>query len=331
MINKKSNLIIIALCGMIALAAGIVLWKPMGVARVIVGVKQECSDWVERQYRSKEMVSLEEYHAIENPDECWQYNVIAHGGGGIDGKIYTNSKEAMVLHYENGTRLFDVDLRFTSDREIVLRHNWQDNLEQEMLLKENISFERDELEQVQVNQEDAPDLETFCNTRVYKKYTPMTYENAVDFLKEHQDAMLVIDTKENIEDTYQYIVNHTEEELLDQIIVSLYRYDDLEIVKKIYPFEHVMFRQHEVYPVNYTELIAFCLEHNIQAININEKYFLNDNMDLFEQYNIKLYVAVVDSLKMYSDYKKMIEEDNVGIVSNFIYENDMTFVQGENK
>lgn len=329
--SKKSDLIIVFLCGMITLMVGILLWKPLQVGRVISGAKQELSEWEEKRYRSEEIVSLEEYSAIKNRDECWQYNVIAHGCGGIDGRIYTNSKEAMVLHYENGTRLFDVDLRFTSDGKLVLRHNWKDNLEQEELLEENTVYQRDELKQSQINQEDAPDLETFRDTKVYKKYTPMTYEDAVEFLKEYQDVMLVIDTKENIEDTYQYIVNHTEEELLDQIIVSLYRYDDLEIVKKIYPFEHVMFRQHEVYPVNYTELIAFCLEHNIQAININEKYFLNDNMDLFEQYNIKLYVAVVDSLKMYSDYKKVIEEDNVGIVSNFIYENDMTFVQGENK
>lgn len=333
MTNKKSSLIIMALCGMIVLASGILLWKPTQVARVIVGVKAECSDWAEQRYRNKETVLLEQYHAIENQDECWKYNVIAHGCGGIDGRIYTNSKEAMVLHYENGTRLFDTDCRFTSDGALVLRHSWRDDLEQEIILRENIAFQRDELKQSQISTEDTPDLKTFCNTKVYKKYIPMTYEDAVDFLREHQDARLVIDAKESVEDTYRYIVNHTEEDLLDQIIVSLYRYNDLEVVKKIYPFEHVMFRQHEVYPVNYTELIAFCLEHNIQAVNINQKYFIEDDMSLFEKYNIKLYVAVVDSLREYSDYRKTSGggQNGIGVVSNYIYENDMVYIQGENE
>lgn len=330
--SKKSSLIIIVLCGMIAFIMGVLFWKPSQIARVIVGVKQECNDYQEKKYRNKEKVSLENYNAIEDWDECWQYNVIAHGCGGIDGRVYTSSKEAMDLHYKNGTRLFDADVRFTSDGVLVLRHDWKDNLEQEGLLGENTAFKKDELKQSQIKQEDAPDSKTFNSTKVFKKYTSMTYEDAVNFLKEHKDARLVIDTKEDVADTYKYIVANTEEELLSQIIVSLYRFDDLEMVKNIYPFKYVMYRQHEVYPINYTELIAFCLEHNIQAVNINEKYFLQDDMSLFEKYNIKLYIAVTDSLKEYSEYRKMSGEQNrIGVVSNFIYENDMAYIQGEHK
>ena len=54
----------------------------------------------------------------------YDYNVIAHAGGGIDGNIYTDSLEALNQSYQNETRLFDIDLRFTSDDEIVLRHDW---------------------------------------------------------------------------------------------------------------------------------------------------------------------------------------------------------------
>lgn len=54
----------------------------------------------------------------------YDYNVIAHAGGGIDGHIYTDSLEAINNSYDNGARLFDIDLRFTSDIEIVLRHDW---------------------------------------------------------------------------------------------------------------------------------------------------------------------------------------------------------------
>lgn len=39
----------------------------------------------------------------------YDYNVIAHAGGGIDGNIYTDSLEALNQSYQNGTRLFDID------------------------------------------------------------------------------------------------------------------------------------------------------------------------------------------------------------------------------
>ena len=57
-------------------------------------------------------------------NKFYDYNVIAHAGGGIDGHIYTDSLEAINNSYDNGARLFDIDLRFTSDLEIVLRHDW---------------------------------------------------------------------------------------------------------------------------------------------------------------------------------------------------------------
>lgn len=60
----------------------------------------------------------------------YDYNVIAHACGGIDGYTYTDSLEALNQSYEKGDRLFDIDLRFSSDGEIVLRHEWQQDLEQ---------------------------------------------------------------------------------------------------------------------------------------------------------------------------------------------------------
>lgn len=128
--NKRSGLIIIVLCGLIVLLAGILLWKPAQIAGVIAGIKQKWSNDQEWKYRNKEIVLLEKYNAIEKWEECWKYNVIAHSGGGIEGKVYTNSKEAMELAYSNGTRMFDIDLRFTSDEKLVLRHSWTDDLEQ---------------------------------------------------------------------------------------------------------------------------------------------------------------------------------------------------------
>jgi len=53
--------------------------------------------------------------------------MIAHAGGSVDGRTYTNSLEALDLHYSRGCRLFEVDFDWTSDGALVLLHDWNAN------------------------------------------------------------------------------------------------------------------------------------------------------------------------------------------------------------
>ena len=50
---------------------------------------------------------------------------IAHALGAIDDKVYTNSLEAFQHNYDLGFRVFEADLEYTSDDEIVLIHSWE--------------------------------------------------------------------------------------------------------------------------------------------------------------------------------------------------------------
>lgn len=71
----------------------------------------------------------------ENRQETWfeDYKVISHALGGIDGKDYTNSFEALQYSYEQGQRVVEADFLFTSDDVLVLRHYWKDNLGRKIL------------------------------------------------------------------------------------------------------------------------------------------------------------------------------------------------------
>lgn len=46
--------------------------------------------------------------------------------GGLDGKEYLNSREGFLAMYNQGVRLFELDLSRTSDGVWVCRHNWND-------------------------------------------------------------------------------------------------------------------------------------------------------------------------------------------------------------
>lgn len=50
---------------------------------------------------------------------------IAHAGGEVDGQIYANSLESLNASYAKGYRYFEIDLSFTSDRQLVCIHDWE--------------------------------------------------------------------------------------------------------------------------------------------------------------------------------------------------------------
>jgi len=51
--------------------------------------------------------------------------LIAHAGGAIDGKLYTNSREAVELAIKNGYNFIELDLLITNDGNIVAAHDIQ--------------------------------------------------------------------------------------------------------------------------------------------------------------------------------------------------------------
>ena len=55
-----------------------------------------------------------------------QSNYIRHALGGLDTYQYLNTIEALENSYKKGFRLFEVDVRFTSDDKLVLTHGWEE-------------------------------------------------------------------------------------------------------------------------------------------------------------------------------------------------------------
>ena len=223
--------------------------------------------------------------------------------------------------------MFDADLRFTSDGVLVLRHSWLDDLEQINIEKRITDSWLDDLSQTQIKKEETPTYEEFKNTVIYGKYTPMSFLDVLNFMNEHEDVYIACDTKENVEETYKYIVSIAKENnmeyLLERIIVSFYKYDDYYIIKQIYPFKNYMIRQQEVYPQNYYELAKFCLDNNIKVVNISTEYIDKDDYSILLDKNIILFAETIDSLGKYEYYK---EKGIKGAITNFLYEEDLKYI-----
>lgn len=102
---------------------------------------------------------------------------IAHAGGKIDGKAYTDSLEALNYSYKKGFRMFELDIIKTSDNVFVAAHDWKH--------WKNITNNQ--------NFEGIPTREEFKKHKIYGKYTPMDINDINKWFREHKDAILVTD------------------------------------------------------------------------------------------------------------------------------------------
>jgi len=114
----------------------------------------------------------------EEPKPKYQEYFIAHAGGAIDGINYTNCREALDLSYSKGCRLFELDLRLTTDGKIVASHG-----------------------EVEITEAE------FMSQLIEEKYTPMNMDTLNFWFKNHQDAILItnkINDPERIYNEFQF-------------------------------------------------------------------------------------------------------------------------------
>ena len=89
------------------------------------------------------------------------YKYIAHAGGGIEGKIYTNSLEAITNSINLGYKLIEIDLRETNDDVFVGVQSWAK-------FKKDTNFT-----------DNNPDINSaisykdFKNLKIFNKYKPV--------------------------------------------------------------------------------------------------------------------------------------------------------------
>ncbi|QMU63871.1 MAG: sulfatase-like hydrolase/transferase [Flavobacteriaceae bacterium] len=101
---------------------------------------------------------------------------IAHAGGKIGNYTYTNALEALNSSYQNGLRLFELDIIKTKDQKFVAAHDW-DHWAEITNYKGSLPVTESE----------------FLKHPLRGKYTPMNMERINKWFLEHPDAILVTD------------------------------------------------------------------------------------------------------------------------------------------
>lgn len=178
------------------------------------------------------------------------YGYVAHALGSIDGKTYTNSKEAFELNYKKGFRIFEVDLILLKDGTVFCAHN---NARSKYGLSKAFA---------------ETTMDELSGTLCLGKYTPLNGSQLLNLLNEYKDAYIITDTKYSHIAILKTLVAEAEKKypsVLDRIIPHIAGAYDLRQLRRIYPFQYYMLA---LYRSSMTDdqVIEFVKDNHISAV-----------------------------------------------------------------
>lgn len=147
--------------------------------------------------------------------EIQKSELILHAGGVTpDGAVASNSFEAINYSYDNGYRILEIDFCWTEDNNLVCVHDWE-CFYTSGLGKDGMTFAEFEKER----------YDTY-------NFTSLTLDHLCEWLKEHNDVVIVTDIKERCVDGAKLIADKYPE-LKDNFYIQIYNKSDYVPVQNL--------------------------------------------------------------------------------------------------
>lgn len=239
--------------------------------------------------------------------------IFAHALGGINGKTYTNSIDALKVNYSQGKRYFETDFALSSDGQVILTHDWEETT------KNLIDWP----------QGYVPTYEEFKANKIYYKYEPSGALDLLKFMDEHSDMYLMSDIKYNdpgeITAIMQNVVELAKangyEGVLDRFIVQFYFEQNYYDLKNIYPFKNWVYALYAEKNKDFEGVTNFCLQNNISAVLMSYKWVKDPTiLNTFQENGIKTYVYTLNNL---TNIYEMLSYGVYGFISDYAVNTDL--------
>lgn len=230
------------------------------------------------------------YLHVRKEEFPWKdYPVAAHALGSLDGRNYLNAREGFQWYYDQGCRMFEVDLAQTSDGVWVCRHQWNKSRGQWKGKKKRVLTS-----------------EEFLAAPLFGEYTPMSLADLFDLLMDYPDAYVVLDSKKyssrNFENTAADFSAFLEtarsigcEEAFSRVIPEVYNEEMYEGLASVYDFSAYLYSfWQETSPEDMERAAAFCKEKGISAVAVSDEYWTDAVQSIFQEQDIMVNVYTVD-------------------------------------
>lgn len=249
------------------------------------------------------------------------HRVIAHAMGGINDKAYTNTKDAFIANYEQGTRIFEADLLLTSDDELVARHEWTTGMSKKLGQQEVLPPDK---------QGEVLTHDEVMNSPVLELYSPLDIEKIVNLMEIYPDTYIVTDTKElepeQVTKQFQLIVEAAQKKdpaLLERIVPQIYSREMLEVVKQVYAFPEIIYTLYQTEDSD--EVVIEFVKQTGVDITMPTTRATKSFVSNLKKAGARVYVHTVN------DEQEIVELSRLGVngfYTDFIPENDLNRIKG---
>lgn len=149
---------------------------------------------------------------------------VAHAGGGINGKTYTNSYQALDFNLERGFLYFELDFSFTRDDQLVCIHDWHQSFP-----GRTQSFARF----WGLAKEEKPTLAVFQDWAKHRaEYENCTLDGLATWMGDHPQAMIVTDAKDDNLEALS-LIRKKLPDAKTRVIPQIYQPEHFYLVKKL--------------------------------------------------------------------------------------------------
>jgi len=214
--------------------------------------------------------------------------VVAHGLGSAGGEAVLNCLEGFQAQYARGARVFEVDLRMTSDLQVVLRHDWRGGW------------------QDGVSETAVPTLEEFLEKPVLGRYTPLSFRDLLLLMEEYPDICIVTDTKftdaEIVALQFGAMLQDAKDlglsYLFDRVVIQVYSELSHRTIDSIHHFPYYIYTLYaegfDRAEETFREKAEFCRENGILGITMWDYWWKESFAPIAQEYGVAVFVHTVN-------------------------------------
>lgn len=256
---------------------------------------------------------------LTNEHSSWleHPHLIAHAGGGVrsdaGSDFYTNSKEALVQNYNLGHRVFEFDMRPTTDGDLALVHEW--------------SYFGDE-DESPWSAKEWKKFEAYGDPKSERRFTTMLIGDLLDEMLINEDMYIVTDGKmagQGAKEEFEIIYKEAAKRdlsLLDRVVPQIYHHSMYEIVMDIYPFPSIIYTTYGI-SLPADEIISFAeLQDNIDVITADHRVerFSAEDVQRMHNSDILFFTHTVNS---YTDIANGMVKSVDGFYTDLLLPQDL--------
>lgn len=226
-----------------------------------------------------------------------------------------NCLEGFQAQYAAGVRVFEADLRLTSDMEVVLRHDWRAGWQEG------------------VSETSIPTLEEFLETPVLGEYTPLSFQDLLLLMEEYPDICIITDTKfteaEVVTAQFTAMLSDAKElgltYLFDRFVIQVYDELMFKVVDGLHHFPHYIYT---LYATGFAgtegafrEAASFCADNGFLGLTLWDYWWREAYAPIARELGVAVYVHTVNDAQ---EARELLDQGVSGIYTDTLTPADLT-------